>query len=240
MPKLLRCIVMVCLALSVGGCPTIAVITSPADQSTPPAPVTRFDVKFSTLYGDGFKAALDPDDPSIAKDVTNNFQPAPAPGGPSSAQYAGFYSGGSQNVIFPLFAHHLQTTGNCAKNVGICVPLPDDSWFIPPNLVFVHAAGYKGDFRSSEPLYAAIGSELVVDVAVQQPLPAPLAVNISEVPPTKILSINDQAPGTPLTVTIPAGTNKLNFTIHGVTSGPFSLRATAVGCQNGDADGSVK
>lgn len=262
------------LAVSLTGCAKAVQILQPdpganapwnpddrgnAEFRTYPDCVQRFVVKFhDNINPESFRAELD------GIDVTSKFTPLPAaPGGTATAPappvfHEGIpYSypvwgemgtlgvGSSYRVSEATIFWHKLVVHGTLKTTGL--------WFWDHDQVnfFLPRPAFKPDYlRLTKNQPVATFVDVRLDLA---PTTGPLAVTISPFTllfasglggPTKIVSLNDQAPGTPIILTFNVGETVKTFHVKPVpplASGTFGLAllAEASGCQLGGVAGEI-
>ncbi len=222
-----RALLIATFALALQGCSAAVRIVDPAP---PPAraadPVTSYQVHFGPNYRGGFRASLD------GQDITTAFSPSPAPDSTSRAGQGAFSAGSGVYGRFgtPHWSHELFVAAECQ---WYCADTTTAVDFTPPNIRF-----------SANAIPLRPGSTITLWVEVDQPPSRPLTIEISASADGSgyagVVALDHQPPGTPISVTIPAGGTSADFSLTaGRRRGRFLVTAAAPGCQSNGIYGSV-
>lgn len=251
------------LALALTGCAKAVEITRPAPVMS--EPVTTLQVKFSPYFVPGsFTARLDGTDvtsgfvPAAAPGGTSTMRlpdtpqgfiggasvstppPRPlsnvaggsgngsggSPGAIPTTTPSGTTSGGAPGKPTPaiaLYTHQLHVEGKCS---GILCQVTDDRTFFP-----LHIA--------SNPTTLSLKVRQKVEVTLETYHGNSTAITVLMTPASNSVSLNGQAPGTPLSVTIPANGVSFPFTVTGLLSSNLLVFLDAQGTQRGSIQGVI-
>lgn len=207
-------------AIVSSGCTSPIHILKP-DRNNPYDPVTRVELQFDTNFNPSLPWHAELDGVNLS-----GFTPAPAPGKISSVPI----------VITGASVHTIKATATCGT---FCVYNSDEFQFWPPALVYNSTtyANVKKDLTQFQPASAFVG--------VQNFRTVPINVTVVEKSSPKRVKLaapggQFQAPGSPITLTIPANTTKADFLIQGDVLGSYVLEFTAPGVVTGGGSGNVR
>jgi len=212
--------VAVVVALLTVGCAPVILITTP-DRNHPddPAP-TQVVVNFTSNFKPAEPWYVDLDGTNLT-----GFSPAPTPGGTSSVPI----------VVTSAGQHKVTAQGTCGT---FCSYNSDSVTFALPVLTYNSTVPPRVDrnLKQFQPASVFVGIQFFSSVPINVTIvetSSPKRVKLAT--PTGVF----QAPGAPLTVTIPAGTTKADFQIEGDVLGAYVLNFTAPGVVSGPGAGNV-
>ncbi len=211
-----------CTLLLVVGCEKAVTIEHPG-KGILDEPVPTFRVRFHNDFQPGsFQAFLN------GVTITSRFQPAPAPGGVSTASSDHMDAGYKNTQVL-----HVQGQFKTPQS-GIPTKLTEDEVEFSPPVIFVfrgNSTNHDLSLKERETIAATV-------LVVKAPKEALTVTVTTEENPA--VSLNDQPAGTPITLTIPTNDRRADFTVRGIQTGKtFIVRALAHGFSSKAAGGTV-
>ena len=223
-----KAVFVIALGLSLASCARAVTIDQPS-QGNSANPVNQFRVTFHPRFNPGtFSAEIN------GVDIASTFMPAPAVGGTSTAPAPEFPAGVSKLAVRGDFSP--TKSFDMYKDAADFTPPPLDLNSPPPppgppcsSPCVVIGVPQGFDVRETH--------SATVTVLTPSAPPAPLTITIT--PSNNLVALGSAAAGAPITVTIPNSDRRADFTVRGVQTGSFNLRAATPGFQAYTLNGRV-